>query len=84
MGQLKILFFGAARRAVDRPEAVMPCEEGVKMDVDAVWVQLIREYPPLEPLRSSTRMARNFEYLPDDGLVAAGDEIALIPPVSGG
>jgi molybdopterin converting factor small subunit len=84
MGQLKVLFFGAARQAVNRSEAVVLCEEGIKMDADAVWRRLITEYPPLEPLRSSTRMARNFEYLPDDGLVAAGDEIALIPPVSGG
>ncbi len=84
MGQLKVLFFGAARQAVNRAEAFMPCEEGIKMDAEAVWDRLIREYPPLEPLRKSTRMARNFEYLPDDGLVAAGDEIALIPPVSGG
>lgn len=84
MGQLKVLFFGAARQAVNRAEATVPCEEGIRMDAGAVWEKLIHEYPPLEPLRSSTRMARNFEYLPDDGLVMAGDEIALIPPVSGG
>lgn len=84
MGQLKVLFFGAARQAVDCAETIVPCEEGVKMDADAVWDTLIREYPPLEPLRKSTRMARNFEYLPEDGLVTSGDEIALIPPVSGG
>ena len=84
MGRLKVLFFGVARQAVNRSEAILPCEEGIKMDAATVWAKLIREYPPLEPLRNSTRMARNFEYLPDDGLVSAGDEIALIPPVSGG
>lgn len=84
MSHFKVLFFGTTRQAVNRREFIVPCEEDASMDVDAVWTLLVREFPSLQPLRESTRMARNFEYLPEDGLVTSGDEIALIPPVSGG
>jgi molybdopterin converting factor subunit 1 len=48
------------------------------------WVALVERFPVLAPGRSSVRFARNGEYAdPTDGL-AEGDELACIPPVSGG
>jgi molybdopterin converting factor small subunit len=41
-------------------------------------------YPGLGPLLSCARPALNLEYRSWDALVQDGDELALIPPVSGG
>jgi molybdopterin synthase catalytic subunit/molybdopterin converting factor small subunit len=45
---------------------------------------LQEEYPGLKPLAPSLVVAVNREYLPPDTIIAPGDEVALIPPVSGG
>lgn len=81
--ELRVLFFGAARTAVACHEATVRIERS-PLNANELWDELVENFPALEPLRSSTRMARNHEYLPMDGLVSYGDEIALIPPVSGG
>lgn len=83
MTEFRILFFGAARQAVNCSETTITVENS-PIDARALWERLIKAYPTLAPLQASTRMARNHEYLPADGLVSSGDEIALIPPVSGG
>ena len=41
-------------------------------------------YPELRRWRSSVRVAVNWEYVPADTALQEGDELALIPPVSGG
>ena len=42
------------------------------------------EHPELAGLRSVTRLAVNQSFCTDDPLLDPGDELALIPPVSGG
>lgn len=83
MAEFRVLFFGAVRQAVKCDEASIICESS-PVNAEALWKILLRQYPVLASLKASTRMARNHEYLPADGLVSDGDEIALIPPVSGG
>lgn len=46
-------------------------------------VALEEQYPRLKQLRSYM-LAVNNEYTLDDGILAETDEIAIIPPVSGG
>ena len=41
-------------------------------------------HPQCEPLRTVTRLAVNHAFCTRDPLLRAEDEIALIPPVSGG
>lgn len=41
-------------------------------------------YPKIDGLKSSLRVAVNQEYVGLDHPISAGDEVALIPPVSGG
>ena len=48
------------------------------------WGWLLGLHPELSALRSVCRLARNGEYLQEDGLIFPGDELAVIPPVSGG
>jgi molybdopterin synthase catalytic subunit len=48
------------------------------------WVALVERFPVLAPGRSSVRFARNGEYADPADRLAEGDELACIPPVSGG
>lgn len=41
-------------------------------------------YPKVEPLLSGTAFAVNQAYVADTTVLRDGDELALIPPVSGG
>ena len=41
-------------------------------------------YPPMAPYRSVMRLAVNQEYALESRIIHAGDELALITPVSGG
>jgi molybdopterin converting factor subunit 1 len=52
--------------------------------VDDAWNAVVRVVPALAAGRSSLRFALNGEYTDDDQALADGDEIACIPPVSGG
>lgn len=45
---------------------------------------LTEKYPELAPLAESLRLAANLEYVPLDHRLAPDDDLALIPPVSGG
>lgn len=45
---------------------------------------LVREYPRLERLRPITMLMVNQAYVEREHVLADGDEVALIPPVSGG
>ena len=50
----------------------------------AFWAWLLAQHPNLADMRHVCRLARNGEYLQDGELMAPGDELAVIPPVSGG
>jgi sulfur-carrier protein len=56
--------------------------------VAAIYDRLLNQYPKLatklEPWRSLTRYAVNLEFAEPETLLQDGDEVALIPPVSGG
>ena len=49
-----------------------------------LWKMLIEKFPALANHQKNVRLARNWEYADAKTVFADGDEIALIPPVSGG
>lgn len=49
-----------------------------------VWATLVTRHPALSPHAGSLSCARNAEYARMHAPVADGDEIAFLPPVSGG
>jgi molybdopterin converting factor subunit 1 len=53
-------------------------------DVAAAWEALVTLHPALAPGRESVRYARNGAYADAGTRLADGDEVAMIPPVSGG
>jgi molybdopterin synthase sulfur carrier subunit len=52
--------------------------------VAAAWDALTREWPALEPYRASLSCAVNAEYAKFTDLIDEDDEVAFLPPVSGG
>ena len=45
---------------------------------------LRERYPSAAPLLGVSRLAVNWEYVSEERLLHDGDEVAIIPPVSGG
>ncbi|HEV8490410.1 MAG TPA: MoaD family protein [Candidatus Limnocylindrales bacterium] len=62
----------------------VPLELGAGATVESAWDALVARYPVLAPGRPSVRFARNGEYVDATEPLAEGDEVACIPPVSGG
>jgi molybdopterin converting factor subunit 1 len=52
--------------------------------IGTIWAELIAAHPGLAPYASSISAARNMDYARMDAAVAENDEIAFLPPVSGG
>ena len=52
--------------------------------VGAVWAGLVTEWPELAPYERSISCAVNADYSRFTVPVSEGDEVAFLPPVSGG
>jgi MoaE-MoaD fusion protein len=52
--------------------------------VEDAWTALVERHPVLAPGRPAVRFAVNGAYVPADTRLGDGDEVAMIPPVSGG
>lgn len=78
---MTILFFAHLRGATGCAETTLARSE---MTTEQLWDDLIAEYPRLAAFRRCVRLACNGEYVGPDARFRANDEIALIPPVSGG
>lgn len=52
--------------------------------VGTVWSSLVGDYPELSAYEKSVSCAINADYSRFTAAVADGDEIAFLPPVSGG
>jgi molybdopterin converting factor subunit 1 len=52
--------------------------------IGSVWRQLVEEFPDLERYERSISTAVNADYARMDQAVHDGDEVAFLPPVSGG
>jgi len=78
---IRVLLFGAAADRAGTRETVIPAE-GVTLD--ELWPILSERYPDLSPMRDTLAFAVNGEYARGDARVSPGDEVAVLPPVSGG
>lgn len=76
-----LLFAGLAERAHERQiQLTLPEPATVRDLLEAV----AQKHPALAPLLGSCFVSLNHEYAAPDQAIAPGDEIALLPPVSGG
>lgn len=79
---MRILFFAQLKEAAGRSSLELPAPS--PLNTEQLWAELLRQFPALERLRRTVRLAKNSEYVGPDATFADGDEVALIPPVSGG
>ena len=78
--EINVLAFGIAKEIFGTSAVVIKVEEGTTAGLKAA---LEEKYPRLKQL-ASYMVAVNNEYAQDDSLVTERDEVAVIPPVSGG
>ena len=62
----------------------LPLELPAGATIEDAWSTLVERVPGLAPGRSSVRFARNGAYDEPSTPLQDGDEVAMIPPVSGG
>jgi molybdopterin converting factor subunit 1 len=60
------------------------CEVAPGATIGSVWQQLVADFPELASYERSISSAVNAEYARMDRQVRDGDEVAFLPPVSGG
>ena len=80
--KVAVKLFAAARDLAGNGEVEIELPPGA--DVAELRQALAAQLPPLGPLAARSLVAVNAEYASDSTPVAEGDELALIPPVSGG
>lgn len=79
---MRLLFFAQLKDATkcDSVEIALPSP----LDAESLWAKLLLQFPALAGHRASVRLARNGEYATAQTQFGNDDEVALIPPVSGG
>lgn len=80
--QVKVLFFGQLNEIVGRAEQVLELTEGAS--TNDLMAHYHRLYPRLEDFLSSLAISLNQDYVHTSARLQEGDEVALLPPVSGG
>ena len=79
---MRILFFAQLKDVTGCDAVEIACSS--PLDRDGLWAALLERFPGLAAHRPSVRLARNCEYAAPDALFTHSDEVALLPPVSGG
>ena len=79
---MKVLFFAQSREAAGCEDYIL--EVGKPVTESEFWVLLTGAFPGLASHQRTARLARQETYLQKGELILPADEIAVIPPVSGG
>jgi molybdopterin converting factor subunit 1 len=79
---LTIELFAVLRQRLSAQKITVTLPEGAT--VGQLLAYLPKSYPDLAPLLSSVSVAVNMSYATADDVLGEKDQIALIPPVSGG
>ena len=81
--KVRVLYFAAVRElvAIDEEEVELPADVKTVRAFTS-WIERAR--PVLEGRLGSVRIAKNEAFASADDPIAAGDVLALIPPVAGG
>jgi molybdopterin converting factor subunit 1 len=80
--RVTVRLFARLRELVGAGELQREADAGAT--VASVWAALARDYPAIAPYAASMSCAINAEYARMSARVQDGDEVAFLPPVSGG
>ena len=79
---IRVLLFGAAADRAGTRETELDVQDSATLA--EIWPLLTERHPDLEPMRGTLAFAVNGEYARPGDAVSPGDEVAVLPPVSGG
>lgn len=79
---IRVKLFAVAKQIADSD--VFETSQSGPTTVAEVRAQLVDAFPAFQDLLPHLRFAVNAEYASDDTVVTSEDEVAIIPPVSGG
>jgi molybdopterin converting factor subunit 1 len=79
---VKVQLFARLRELAGRGEALVEVPQGARV-ID-VWRTIAAEHPELEPFGGAVSCAVNADFARRTAVVHEGDEVAFLPPVSGG
>lgn len=79
---MKILLFAAARQRVGASTIELSIQPPVS--IAGLREAFVAAYPDMAGLIASSRFAVDQKFVDDEAVVAGHEEIAFIPPVSGG
>jgi sulfur-carrier protein len=80
--QVTLKLFSVYQDAYGQPDQIIECPLG--STVGTLCDRLIADHPSLAKWRSVTRFGVNLDFVPEETVLRDGDEVVLIPPVSGG
>ena len=80
--RVRVLFFGRLKDVVGQSEESLDLAE--VCTVEQLFALYSRRIPELEKYRPSVVASRNQEFAAWDTRLHSGDEVAFLPPVSGG
>ena len=80
--QITVKLFAAYQEAYGEAEVVWECPVGTT--ASAILDRCLQEHPQLEQWQEVTRFGVNLQFVEPDTILQDGDEVVLIPPVSGG
>jgi molybdopterin converting factor subunit 1 len=79
---LRVLFFASLADVVGSREVELDASE--YPDVGSIFSRFEKDFPKMAEYRRAVMYAVNSEYASPETAVKDGDEIAFLPPVSGG
>jgi molybdopterin converting factor subunit 1 len=80
--RIRVRLFAIQRELAGAREVPLELADGAT--VEDAWAAVAARFPVLAPGRPSVRFARNGDYAEPGTTLGDGDEVAFIPPVSGG
>lgn len=80
--RLKVLFFGRVRELTGITEESLEMPDGTTLT--ELFAHYQKRFPSLAGFRASLVASRNQEFAAWDTPLSSGDDIAFLPPVSGG
>ena len=80
--RVRVLFFGRLKDIVGHPEESLDLADA--STIEELFARYAAHLPELAKYRSSVVASRNREFAAWDTLIHSGDEVAFLPPVSGG
>jgi molybdopterin converting factor subunit 1 len=80
--KVKVLLFASLREVVGSSQSAVELEPGAS--VGDAWAHMITLYPRLAPHTGTIAFALNSAYTNPREALHEGDEVAFLPPVSGG